>query len=59
MIIFRPPPGLVRHPKILREIPPAMGLPPTEQAAAQINAVGQDLSGVASIGVNGAGAGME
>ena len=35
-----------------------MGLPPADQASAQINGFGQAGSGVAATGVNGVGAGM-
>ena len=48
------------HPGLLNGIPPALDLPPAEQASAQFNGVvEQAWSGVAATGVNGDGAGVE
>ena len=47
------------HPGLLNGIPPALDLPPAEQASAQINGVGQAWREVDATGVNGAGAGVE
>ena len=46
------------HPGLLNGIPPALDLPPAEQASAQFNGIGQAWSGVAAIGADAAGAGV-